>query len=40
MIDKVTTYDEYLESDDMARKRQGFVALTDEQLAENDGADE
>ena len=25
MIDKITTYDEYLESDDMARKRQGFA---------------
>ena len=36
MIDKITTYDEYLESDEMARKRQGFVALTEEQLEEND----
>ena len=25
LIDKITTYDEYLESDDMARKRQGFA---------------
>ena len=24
LIDKITTYDEYLESDDMARKRQVF----------------
>ena len=39
MIDKITTYDEYLESDEMARKRQGFVALTEEQLEENDAAD-
>ena len=36
LIDKITTYDEYLESDEMARKRQGFVALTEEQLEEND----
>ena len=36
MIDKITTYDEYLESDELARKRQGFVALTEEQLEEND----
>ena len=36
IIDKITTYDEYLESDEMARKRQGFVALTEEQLEEND----
>lgn len=35
MIDKITTYDEYLESDEMARKRQGFVALFEEQFAEN-----
>jgi hypothetical protein len=26
MIDKITTYDEYLESDEMARKRTVFVA--------------
>ena len=25
LIDKITTYDEYLESDEMARKRQGFA---------------
>ena len=26
MIDKITTYDEYLESDEMARKRQGYTS--------------
>ena len=25
LIDKITTYDEYLASDEMARKRQGFA---------------
>ena len=25
MIDKITTYDEYLESDEMARKRQTYT---------------
>ncbi len=30
MIDKITTYDEYLESDEMARKRTVFVAQNDE----------
>lgn len=25
MIDKITTYDEYLESDEMARKRRGLL---------------
>jgi hypothetical protein len=25
LIDKITTYDEYLESDEMARKRQGYA---------------
>ncbi len=30
MIDKITTYDEYLESDEMARKRTVFVAQRDE----------
>jgi hypothetical protein len=25
MIDKITTYDEYLESDEMARKRQVYT---------------
>ncbi|MTK05751.1 MAG: ATP-binding cassette domain-containing protein [Hungatella sp.] len=34
LIDKITTYDEYLESDEMARKRQVFT-LTDEQMTEN-----
>jgi ATPase subunit of ABC transporter with duplicated ATPase domains len=24
LIDKITTYDEYLENDEMARKRQGY----------------
>ena len=32
LIDKITTYDEYLESDEMARKRFTFtVAESDEQ---------
>lgn len=35
LIDKITTYDEYLASDDMARKRQVFT-LTEEQVAENE----
>ena len=39
LIDKITTYDEYLESDEMARKRQGFVALSEEELASNEGSD-
>ena len=26
MIDKITTYDEYLESDEMARKRQVYTS--------------
>ncbi|SFB02335.1 ATPase components of ABC transporters with duplicated ATPase domains [Acetitomaculum ruminis DSM 5522] len=30
LIDKVTTYDEYLESDDMARKRQVYTASIEE----------
>ncbi|MDR1764681.1 MAG: ATP-binding cassette domain-containing protein [Lachnospiraceae bacterium] len=34
LIDKITTYDEYLESDEMARKRQVFT-LTEEQVKEN-----
>ncbi|NNJ30193.1 ABC-F family ATP-binding cassette domain-containing protein [Lacrimispora defluvii] len=34
LIDKITTYDEYLESDEMARKRQVFT-LTEEQVTEN-----
>ena len=33
LIDKITTYDEYLESDDMARKRQ--VYSMDEQDEDN-----
>ena len=32
LIDKITTYDEYLENDEMARKRQGFSdASTDDE---------
>ena len=31
MIDKVSTYDEYLESDVMARKRQVYNTTTDEE---------
>ncbi|MGC6173479.1 ABC-F family ATP-binding cassette domain-containing protein [Lacrimispora sp. 38-1] len=34
LIDKITTYDEYLENDEMARKRQVFT-LTEEQVNEN-----
>jgi ATPase subunit of ABC transporter with duplicated ATPase domains len=34
LIDKITTYDEYLENDEMARKRQVFT-LTEEEMAEN-----
>nr|WP_314460815.1 ATP-binding cassette domain-containing protein [uncultured Clostridium sp.] len=34
LIDKITTYDEYLESDEMARKRQVFT-LTEEEMGEN-----
>jgi ATPase subunit of ABC transporter with duplicated ATPase domains len=34
LIDKITTYDEYLDSDEMARKRQVFT-LTEEQSQEN-----
>ena len=30
LIDKITTYDEYLESDDMARKRQGYAEANNE----------
>ena len=33
MIDKITTYDEYLASDEMARKRQ--VYTTDGKLEDN-----
>lgn len=31
MIDKITTYDEYLESDEMARKRQTYTVTEDEE---------
>ena len=31
MIDKITTYDEYLESDEMARKRQTYSVQTDDE---------
>ena len=31
MIDKVTTYDEYLESDEMARKRTVYTTTDDEE---------
>ena len=30
LIDKITTYDEYLESDEMARKRQTYTVVDDE----------
>ena len=30
LIDKITTYDEYLESDEMARKRQTYSVVTEE----------
>ncbi len=33
LIDKITTYDEYLESDEMARKRQVYSA--DETVSDN-----
>ena len=36
LIDKITTYDEYLESDEMARKRQVFTGLDDENAAGDD----
>jgi ATPase subunit of ABC transporter with duplicated ATPase domains len=35
LIDKITTYDEYLASDEMARKRQVFT-LSEEQVEENE----
>jgi ATPase subunit of ABC transporter with duplicated ATPase domains len=38
LIDKITTYDEYLESDEMARKRQGYAQLAAED--ETQGSDE
>ena len=31
MIDKITTYDEYLESDEMARKRQTYITTEEEE---------
>jgi hypothetical protein len=31
LIDKITTYDEYLESDETARKRQGFAETSVEE---------
>ena len=39
LIDKVGTYDEYLESDEMARKRQ-IMTISEEELAENEGSAE
>ena len=39
LIDKVGTYDEYLESDEMARKRQ-IMTISEEELAENEGSEE
>ena len=37
LIDKITTYDEYLESDEMARKRQTYtVTNVEDELAEED----
>ena len=30
LIDKITTYDEYLESDEMARKRQVYTASAED----------
>ena len=38
LIDKVSTYDEYLESDEMARKRQ-IMTISEEELAENEGSE-
>ena len=34
MIDKITTYDEYLESDEMARKRQVYTMKMEEEVIE------
>ena len=39
LIDKVSTYDEYLENDEMARKRQ-IMTISEEELAENEGSEE
>ena len=36
LIDKITTYDEYLESDEMARKRQVFTVVDDENAEAED----
>ena len=30
LIDKITTYDEYLENDGMARKRQGYAEAAED----------
>lgn len=35
LIDKITTYDEYLESDEMARKRQSLTTFTEEDTTED-----
>lgn len=35
LIDKITTYDEYLESDEMARKRQSLTSFTEEETTED-----
>ena len=31
LIDKITTYDEYLESDEMAKKRQVYTVKSDDE---------
>ena len=37
LIDKITTYDEYLESDEMARKRQTYtVTDVEDELGEDE----
>ena len=35
LIDKITTYDEYLESDEMARKRQTITSISDEEESDD-----
>ena len=35
LIDKITTYDEYLENDELARKRQAAYSLDDEEASDN-----
>ena len=42
LIDKMTTYDEYLESDEMARKRQGVAneVVEDESGSEDESSNE